>query len=81
MSSHTLSHPPQGGYFEGTVREKFERSEEEYDQMQNALDFALKSGKAELVAEMLRNGAAWDMITKLTKISSDEFERMKAEAK
>ena len=34
-------------------------------------------GKAELVAEMLRNGANWDMISKLTHITQDEFERMK----
>jgi predicted transposase YdaD len=35
-------------------------------------------GKAELVAEMLRNGANWEMISKLTHITSEEFERMKA---
>ena len=34
-------------------------------------------GKAELVAEMLRNGANWEMISKLTHITSEEFERMK----
>lgn len=71
--------------FEESVREKFERSEEEYDQMQNALDFALKSGKAEgkaeLVAEMLRNGADWGVITKLTSITPAEFERMKTLAR
>lgn len=74
---------------EEAVREKFERSEEEYDQMQNALDFALKSGKAEgiaegevkIIAEMLRNGADWAIITKLTGITPEEFERMKALAK
>jgi hypothetical protein len=35
-------------------------------------------GEAELVAEMLRNGANWEMISKLTHITSEEFERMKA---
>jgi hypothetical protein len=34
-------------------------------------------GKMELVAEILRNGADWEMITKLTGITPEVFERMK----
>lgn len=63
------------------VREKFERSEKEYEQMQNALDFAKAEGKAELVADMLRNGISWEIITKGTGITPEQFERMKVHRK
>ena len=35
-------------------------------------------GEIKIIAEMLRNGADWGMITQFTGITPEEFERMKA---
>jgi len=75
--------------FDEVALENYEQSEVEYNSMQNALDYAVRTseargkteGKQELVATMLTNGISWDIITKGTGITPEAFERLKAQGK
>jgi len=71
--------------FDDEALDKYEQSEAEYISMQNALDYAVRTskaeGKQELIATMLANGISWDVITKGTGITPEAFERMKPQPK
>lgn len=88
---HRLMNKPCGQKrFETIARTDFESSELEYDQMKNALDYAIKDGlaqgmaqviaqgKVELIQQMLQNGMDWDLITKATGVTPDALAEMKS---
>jgi hypothetical protein len=63
----------------------FEHSEQEYNSMQNALDYAVREGfiegleqdKIEVVQGMLANGLDWNLIDKITHLCKADFEVLK----